>query len=75
MAYTEAMKCLIVDTSKNKNALREDRIHGGLLLLNELLRVSDVKFEVRFKLGCFLERVNIIYSIYLEYLSRFNSSI
>ena len=48
MAYSEGMRCLTVDTSKNKNAQREDRIHGGLLLLNELLRASDVKFEVRF---------------------------
>jgi hypothetical protein len=46
MAYNEAMKCLAVDTTKNKTVQREDRIHGGLLLLNELLRVSDVKFEV-----------------------------
>ncbi|CAF4450596.1 unnamed protein product, partial [Rotaria socialis] len=45
MAYTEAMKCLTVDTAKNKNPQREERIHGGLLLLNELLRVSDAKFE------------------------------
>ncbi|CAF4657655.1 unnamed protein product [Rotaria sp. Silwood1] len=45
MAYTEAMKCLTVDSAKHKNTQREDRIHGGLLLLNELLRVSDVKFE------------------------------
>ncbi|CAF5124388.1 unnamed protein product, partial [Rotaria sp. Silwood1] len=45
MAYTEAMKCLTVDSTKHKNTQREDRIHGGLLLLNELLRVSDVKFE------------------------------
>ena len=46
MAYAEVMKCLTVDSSKNKNVQREDRVHGGLLLLNELLRVSDVKFEV-----------------------------
>ncbi|CAF5204748.1 unnamed protein product, partial [Rotaria magnacalcarata] len=45
MAYTEAMKCLTVDTTKNRNAQKDDRVHGGLLLLNELLRVSDVKFE------------------------------
>lgn len=50
MAYNEAMGCLKVDTSKNKNAQKDDRIHGGLLLLNELLRVSDLKFEVRFYL-------------------------
>jgi len=48
MAYNEAMKCLVFDTTKNKNPQREDRVHGGLLLLNELLRVSDVKFEVNF---------------------------
>jgi hypothetical protein len=47
VAYNEAMKCLVVDTTKNKNTQREDKIHGGLLLLNELLRVSDVKFEVK----------------------------
>jgi len=46
MAYNESMKYLVVDTTKNKNVQREDKIHGGLLLLNELLRVSDVKFEV-----------------------------
>ena len=45
-AYEEVINCLGVDNSKSKNPLREDRIHGGLLLLNELLRVSDVKFEV-----------------------------
>ncbi|CAF2888630.1 unnamed protein product [Rotaria sp. Silwood2] len=42
MVYTEAMKYLTVDTTSEQ---REDQIHGGLLLLNELLRVSDVKFE------------------------------
>ena len=52
MAYTEAMKCLAVETTKNKNVQREDRVHGGLLLLNELLRVSDVKFEVCFVSTC-----------------------
>ncbi|UJR25716.1 hypothetical protein I4U23_007067 [Adineta vaga] len=45
MAFREAMKCLAVDPTKSKNVQKEDRIHGGLLLLNELLRVSDVKFE------------------------------
>ncbi|CAF1149527.1 unnamed protein product, partial [Adineta ricciae] len=45
MAFREAMKCLAVDSSKSKSTQKEDRIHGGLLLLNELLRVSDVKFE------------------------------
>jgi len=47
MAYNEVMKCLAVDTTKIKSTLKDERIHGGLLLLNELLRVSDVKFEVR----------------------------
>jgi hypothetical protein len=47
MAYNEAMKCLVFDATKQKNTQREERIHGGLLLLNELLRVSDVKFEVK----------------------------
>ncbi|CAF3785120.1 unnamed protein product, partial [Rotaria sp. Silwood1] len=45
MIYTKAMKCLTVDTITDKTEQREDQIHGGLLLLNELLRVSDVKFE------------------------------
>ncbi len=47
MAYNEAMKCLAVDTTKSKSTQKDERIHGGLLLLNELLRVSDVKFEVK----------------------------
>jgi hypothetical protein len=47
MAYNEVMKCLAVDTTKSKSTLKDERVHGGLLLLNELLRVSDVKFEVR----------------------------
>ena len=46
MDYDEAMRCLAVDNSKGKSPQKDDRIHGGLLLLNELLRVSDVKFEV-----------------------------
>ena len=72
MAYEEAMKCLVVETGKNKNAQRDDRIHGGLLLLNELLRVSDVKFEVKDQ----RDRVFCLCKIeILEYLSRFNSSI
>ncbi len=58
MLYAEAMKCLTVDTAKNKNVQKEDKVHGGLLLLNELLRVSDVKFEVRF----YLNRIIYIYS-------------
>ncbi len=73
MAYNEAMKCLIIDTTKNKHSQKDDRIHGGLLLLNELLRVSDVKFEVSylFIFSC-LNRKNFFF---IEYLSRFNSSI
>lgn len=70
MAYEETIKCLVTDTSKNKNAQRDDRIHGGLLLLNELLRVSDVKFEVNISVRLF-----VLFEISLEYLSRFNSSI
>ncbi|UJR07918.1 hypothetical protein I4U23_012201 [Adineta vaga] len=38
MAYKESMACL-------ENNQNEDEIHGGLLLLNELLRVSDIQFE------------------------------
>ncbi len=45
MAYNKAMKCLPVKTSKSTE--HDERIHGGLLLLNELLRVSDVEFEVK----------------------------
>lgn len=48
MAYKEVTNCLARDTSKTKTSQKEDRVHGGLLLLNELLRVSDVKFEVNF---------------------------
>jgi hypothetical protein len=46
MAYNEVMKCLAVDTTKSKSTQKDERIHGGLLLLNELLRVSDAEFEV-----------------------------
>ncbi|CAF1101002.1 unnamed protein product [Rotaria sordida] len=42
MAYRKAMKYLKVDTT---NEQREDQVHGGVLLLNKLLRVSDIKFE------------------------------
>jgi hypothetical protein len=71
MAYLEAMKCLTIDTTKNRNTQKEEKIHGGLLLLNELLRVSDVKFEV----GCFLvNRLFLFADFFIEYLSRFNSS-
>jgi hypothetical protein len=73
MAYIEAMKCLTIDTSRNKNTQREEKVHGGLLLLNELLRVSDVKFEVR---RLFLLNEIFIHDfIFIEYLSRFNSSL
>lgn len=44
MAYNEVMKCLTIDITKTQN---DEQIHGGLLLLNELLRVSDVEFEVK----------------------------
>ncbi len=44
MAYNEAMKCL------SKNTQNDERIHGELLLLNELLRVSNIEFEVRNRL-------------------------
>jgi hypothetical protein len=52
MAYKEVTNCLARDTGKSKNSQKEDRVHGGLLLLNELLRVSDVKFEVIFLFCC-----------------------
>lgn len=74
MAYTEVMKCLSVDTTKNKNNQREDRVHGGLLLLNELLRVSDVKFEVR----AFVDVQHWLKErcvFFLEYFSRSHSSV
>jgi hypothetical protein len=44
MAYNEAMKCLSIKSKSTENDIK--RIHGGLLLLNELLRVSDAEFEV-----------------------------
>ena len=40
------MACLSVEIIKGTPVIKEERVHGGLLLLNELLRVSDVKFEV-----------------------------
>jgi len=73
MAYTEAMKCLAIDSTKNKNTQKEDRVHGGLLLLNELLRVSDVKFEVRSFVV--VREIIFVSFVFIEYLSRFNSTI
>lgn len=49
MAYEKAMECLTIDVVRGTPVVREECIHGGLLLLNELLRVSDVKFEVRIR--------------------------
>jgi FKBP12-rapamycin complex-associated protein len=31
--------------NKEKSTAREDRIHGALLVLNELLRVSNINWE------------------------------
>ncbi|CAF0930015.1 unnamed protein product, partial [Didymodactylos carnosus] len=45
IVYKEAMKCLEDTQSKEKTIQKDDRIHGGLLLLNELFRVADLKFE------------------------------
>ncbi|KAI5755082.1 hypothetical protein M8J77_013919 [Diaphorina citri] len=45
LCFEEAMSGLDEVFSREKGVNREDRIHGSLLVLNELLRVSNVTWE------------------------------
>lgn len=68
MAYEEATRCFAADNTRNKNSQKDDRIHGGLLLLNELLRVSDVKFEVNPSNDChlFFKMKNDLFRVFVK---------
>lgn len=43
--YEEVMNGLDDLMNKEKGIARDDKIHGSLLVLNELLRVSNVNWE------------------------------
>lgn len=39
------MNGVFVSVTKEKGVVRDDKIHGSLLVLNELLRVSNINWE------------------------------
>lgn len=43
--YEEVMNGLIDLVNKEKGVAREDKIHGSMLVLNELLRISNINWE------------------------------
>lgn len=43
--YEEVMNGIDESLIREKGAARDDRIHGSLLVLNELLRVSNIHWE------------------------------
>lgn len=45
--YEEVMNGIDDSINKEKGVVRDDKIHGSLLVLNELLRVSNVNWERR----------------------------
>lgn len=45
--YEEVMNGIDDCINKDKGVIRDDKIHGSLLVLNELLRVSNVSWERR----------------------------
>lgn len=45
--YEEVMNGIDDSINKEKGIVRDDKIHGSLLVLNELLRVSNVNWERR----------------------------
>lgn len=46
--YDEAMQSFEDITAKDKGAGREEKVHGGLLILNELLRCSNCEWETKY---------------------------
>lgn len=46
--YREAVNCLEDQPVKEKGVTREDRIHGGMLIFNELLRCSHAAWERKY---------------------------
>lgn len=46
--YEEAMKSFEDVSMKEKGMTREDKVHGGLLILNELLRCSNYAWETKY---------------------------
>lgn len=44
--YEEAEKGFDESVAKEKGVNRDDRIHGALLILNELVRISSMEGEV-----------------------------
>lgn len=45
--YDEAMQSFEDVTLKEKGTSKEDKVHGGLLILNELLRCSNSEWEIK----------------------------
>ncbi|CAD7080067.1 unnamed protein product [Hermetia illucens] len=49
LCYQESMKCFLAEAPpKEKGVTREDRIHGGLIVLNELFRNSNSCWERKY---------------------------
>lgn len=48
MCFDEAMKCFDETYIREKGSTREDRIHGGLIILNELLRCGNATWERKY---------------------------
>lgn len=46
--YEEAVKAFEEIPTKDKSITREDKVHGGLLILNELFRCSNVVWESKY---------------------------
>ncbi|CAG9788845.1 unnamed protein product [Diatraea saccharalis] len=46
--YEEAMLCFEEIPLKEKGIIKEERVHGGLLILNELLRCSNATWEKKY---------------------------
>ncbi|XP_063829680.1 serine/threonine-protein kinase mTOR [Ostrinia nubilalis] len=46
--YEEAMMCFEDITLKEKGITKEERVHGGLLILNELLRCANASWEKKY---------------------------
>lgn len=46
--YEEAMMCFEDISLKEKGITKEERVHGGLLILNELLRCSNAAWEKKY---------------------------
>lgn len=49
-AYDEAMYCFVEVPIKEKGVTKDDRVHGALIVLNEILRCSNAVWERKYTL-------------------------